>query len=356
VIRSHDLTGAREAGSDGRGEHPHYRGPVIDIHVHYDAGTRGNSAMVNAVGGLRSAITLWDLTWPPRPYDQDIAAWRQREPGLLRCHVPDFSMVGDPSFERSAQVAVAEAAAAGCIGLKVWKNFGLWLADTAGRRIAIDDSRVGCLWEAAAEHRLPVLIHSGDPPEFWQPIDERNPRYNDVKDHPDWWYGSRDVPPLGQLQDELEAVVARHPRTTFIGAHWGCFVRDLDRWFETYPNYHVDTSAAVAEMGKGDVSEVRRICIEWSDRILFGTDLVRVAGEDYPHFAGGRWLEPELRLFFERHWRFFETGDSKLDHPIPEQLPWKVTGLALPHPVLERLYFGNAVRLYGLSERGLTGT
>jgi predicted TIM-barrel fold metal-dependent hydrolase len=328
--------------------HPRYQGPVVDMHAHYDSTTRHMSTAANELGGLECAISLWDLAWPPPDYTEDQDEWRRYEPSLLRCHVPDFTTVGAGDYERETRAAIETAASGGCVGLKVWKNLGLWLTDLDGERIAVDDPRLDVVWATAAELALPILIHSGDPPEFWEPVTEDNPRYDDFKDKPEWWYGTRGMPPLEQVQHELETVVARHPETTFVGAHFGCFVADLDRWFRSYPNYHVDTSAAVAEMGKGDVSGVRELCIEWSDRILFGTDLVRTAGESYPDFGPDPWDEAELREFFHRHWRFFETAETELPHPIPEQLPWKVTGLDLPDDVLPKLYHENTRRLYDL--------
>jgi predicted TIM-barrel fold metal-dependent hydrolase len=333
-----------------RSEHPRYRGPVIDVHVHYDQASRDHAAEINNIGGLGSAISVWDCTWPPPAYTDDLAGWQALQPTLLRCHAPDFSQVGADSFEADTVAAVRTAAAAGCVGIKVWKNLGLWLTDTSRRRIALDDPRLEPLWESAAAAGLPILIHVGDPPEFWLPITEDNPRYDDVKDRPEWWYGVGDFPSLEQVQAEFEAVVQRHPATTFVGAHFGCFLQDLERWFRTYPNYHVDTAAAIAEIGKGEAAEARQLFLGWPDRILFGTDLARTREFEYPNFGPRRW---DVEQFFDRHWRFFETGEEGLDHPIPEQLPWKVTGLNLPEHVLRALYHDNAARLYPLPTKAL---
>jgi predicted TIM-barrel fold metal-dependent hydrolase len=329
------------------GSHPRYQGPVVDVHVHYDAASREHAARVGEIGGLRSAISLWDVVWPPRPYEEDLAGWRAHEPRLLRCFVPDPSRVGEAGFANEVEHDIHAAAGAGCVGMKVWKNLGLWLTDERERRIAVDDERLDPMWAAAGDAGLPVLIHVGDPPEFWQPLTPDNPRYDDIKDRPEWWYGNGGFPKLEAIQAQLEAVVARHPRTTFIGAHFGCFlsVDELRRWFAAYPNYNVDTAAAIAEMGKGDVTPVRDLVLDHPDRVLFGTDLARTPAFEYPDFGERRW---DLTEYFDRHWRFFETADTSLAHPIPEQLPWTVTGLDLPSDVLAALYHDNAARLYRL--------
>jgi predicted TIM-barrel fold metal-dependent hydrolase len=229
----------------------------------------------------------------------------------------------------------------------VWKNLGLWLRDTSGRRIAISDPRLEALWSTAGELGLPIAIHTGDPPAFFAPLTDDNPRIEELRKHPDWWYGGGEFPSLQRLHEELEIVVAAHPATRFVGLHFGCFMSwaDVRRMVATYPNYHVDTAAAIADMGREDVTEVRDIVVDFSDRVIFGTDLLRTEAIEMPDLGPRRW---ELREYFERHWRFFETGESGLDHPMPDQGAWTVTGLDLPDDVLARLYAENARAVFRL--------
>jgi predicted TIM-barrel fold metal-dependent hydrolase len=329
-------------------DHPRYRGPVIDVHAHYWSGSRDHALAVNRMGGLAAAIHLWDVVWPPPRYADELDMWRALEPGLMRCHVPDLSEIGDPESERRLVAELREAASLGCVGLKVWKNFGLKLRDTDGHRLAIDDPRLDALWEAAAELELPVLIHVGDPPEMWDPPTAENPRAGDLGAGTEWWYSDGGFPSLAQIHEEFERLVSRHRATTFIGAHFGCFLStsELDRWFRAYPNFHFDTAAAIAEIGRGeDVTAAREIFLAWPDRGLFGTDLARVQDVEYPQLGTRRW---DLNEYFALHWRFFETAERNLPQPIPGQVPWTVTGIDLPDDVLQALYAGNAMRLYRL--------
>jgi hypothetical protein len=320
-------------------EHPRYRGAVIDAHCHYDASTRDRVHHVNRVGGLEAAIHLWDCRWPPaRFYDN---AWRRLEPALLRCHVPDLSALD--TLERELR----RAAERGAVGVKVWKNLGLWLRDASGRRLAVSDPRLEALWATAGELGLPVAIHTGDPPAFFAPLTDDNPRIAELRKHPDWWYGGGDFPSLERLHEELEVVVARHAATRFIGLHFGTFMSwgDVRRMLDTYPNYHVDTAAAIADMGRDDVGTVRDIVVMHADRVLFGTDLLRTEAIEMPDLGERRW---DLREYFDRHWRFFETSETGLQHPMPDQGAWTVTGLDLPDDVLARLYADNARAVFRL--------
>jgi predicted TIM-barrel fold metal-dependent hydrolase len=331
-----------------RSSHPRYRGPVIDAHCHYDAITRSMAELVNRLGRLDMAIHLWDLSWPPNAPVEEAREWGGLEPPLVRCHNPDLRGVGGPGCEAALERGLREAAEHGCVGVKVWKHLGLWIEDASGQRLAIDDARLDVLWEVAAELRLPVAIHVGDPPAFFAPLDDDNPRIEELRVHPEWWYGGGDFPSLEQIHEELESVVASHPRTTFIGVHFGCFMawRDVRRMLATYENYRVDTAAAIADMGAGDVTEVREILTAFPDRAIFGTDLIRTRDFDMPHLGEeGRWA---LADFFDAHWRFFETAASGLAHPLPAQGDWTVTGLDLPDDVLHRLYWHNAAEIFRL--------
>lgn len=240
------------------------------------------------------------------------------------------------------------AAADGAQGVKIWKNLGLWIRDRAGRRVSANDPRLGVLWHLAAELRLPVLIHQGDPPPFFEPCDGANPRRAGLRAQPNLWLGDGRHAPLAQIHAELETLVATNPATTFIALHFGSFMpaNEVARMFATYPNYHVDTAAAIADMGADPNYEtVRRIIIDNDDRVLFGTDLIRTASCDLPtpSAPATRWT---LREFFERHYRFFETDQAGLEHPLPVQGAWTVNGLDLPDATLRKLYFENASRLF----------
>jgi len=330
--------------------HPKYTGPVIDAHCHYDATTRARAADVNEIGGLSAAIHLWDAEWPPASSVATTTAWSALEPALYRCHVPDLSAVGAAGSESRLEQELRDAAAAGVVGVKVWKNLGLWLRDADGHRLAVNDPRLGVLWATAAELGLPIAIHQGDPPAFFAPMNDANPRIEELRAHPDWWYGGGDFPSLEQIHEELESVIADHAETRFIAVHFGCFMSwaEVARMFDTYPNYHTDTAAAIADMGRGEsAAATRQIIMDNPKRVIFGTDLIRTQGFDMPDLADRRW---ELAEFFDRHWRFFETADPILEHPLPAQGEWTVRGLDLPADGLPDLYEGNARSIFRLPD------
>jgi predicted TIM-barrel fold metal-dependent hydrolase len=226
-------------------------------------------------------------------------------------------------------------AARGAEGLKIWKPFGLHVRAHRGQRVAVDDPRLDPVWAAAAELRLPVLVHVADPVAFFDPLDAHNERWEELHAHPDWHFPSPPFPPFRQILDEFARLVARHPQTTFIGAHVGCYAENLE-WVSALlarcPNLYVDFSARIGELGRQPYA-ARRFFLRHADRILFGTD----AGPDLDTY----------RLYY----RFLQSDDEYFSYDgreVPSQGRWRIYGLHLPDEVLHQVYWANAQRLFGV--------
>src|SRR5262249_28753712 len=140
--------------------------------------------------------------------------------------------------------------------------------------LPVDTSRLDPLWAKAGELGVPVLIHVGDPLAFFQPVDEFNERIDELRRAPDWSFCGPEFPSFDDLIRGLENVIARHPTTTFIGAHVGCYAENLayvGSMLDRFPNYYVDIAARIAELGR-QPNTARRFILRYADRILFGTD------------------------------------------------------------------------------------
>ena len=285
------------------------------------------------------------------PLRRELERW---EP--LGGRVAVFSGLDYPMWAERADFGDEEArrlragVAAGARGLKVWKTLGLTARDASGRLVAVDDARLDPLWAAAGQLGVPVTIHVADPIAFFDPLDAANERYEELLEHPDWHFwptrpaGRPDLPgfpPFDELIDGLESVVARHPRTTFIGAHVGCAPEDLGRvaaMLAAYPNWHVDLAARIAELGRQPYS-AGELLARFADRVLFGTD----APPDPAWWATyARFLETRDESFA------YEPPDEGDDPAVPprgSQGRWRIHGLGLPEEVLRLVYAGNARRL-----------
>ena len=324
--------------------------PAIDAHNHLGPSPFSGPWAMNPPGDLGAildtsgvaAIVDLDGGWGDA-LRHELDRWYRGLPGRVAVFAGlDYeAWKTTPSFGELEARRLREGAAAGAAGLKVWKTLGLGARDSAGRLVSVDDPRLDPLWAAAGELGIPVTIHVADPIAFFEPLDETNERWEELQAHPDWHFWPtrpRDrsdlegFPPFDELIDGLEAVVVRHPTTTFIGAHVGCAPEDLRRVstiLERAPNFHVDIAARLAELGRQPYT-ARAFFLRWPERILFGTDLA-----------------PDPRTY-ALHARFLETSDESFDYDVegpPSQGRWQVHGLGLPADVLAAVYAGNARRL-----------
>src|SRR5207245_2144981 len=158
--------------------------------------------------------------------------------------------------------------------LKIYKVLGLTARDPRGRLLSVMDPHLAPMWDAAGELGVPVMIHVADPWAFFEPLDATNERYAELVRHPDWHFYGPDYPPLARRLEDRNRLLEAHPNTRFIGAHVGSEVEDLDQAgavLDRYPNYYVDFSARVAELGR-QPRRARAFFERYQDRIVFGTD------------------------------------------------------------------------------------
>lgn len=322
--------------------------PVTDVHWHLESQTADITperlvAAMDAAGVRRIA----DLGGLPKEFKQAATTFAARYPDRFVLFVkPDFAAaVSDP---RGLEAGVAEqvrwieeAARLGAQGIKISKSLGMGQVDLTGRLVAIDDPRLDPIWSKAADLGMPVLIHTADPEAFFHPADGRNERLEEMLASPAWVRHGK-PPSREELFAQRARLLARHPRTNFIGAHLGMqednlaqAAAELDR----FPNYYVDTAAVVHALGRQPFT-ARRFFIRYQDRILFGTD------GGYGLVADGPAWTPE-RLF-RSYFEFLETSNEYTEYPLwgtYNQGRWRIYGLDLPDEVLAKVYAGNADRL-----------
>ncbi len=93
----------------------------------------------------------------------------------------------------------------------------------------------------------------------------------------------------------------------------------------------MDIGAQIAELGRQPYA-ARRFLLRYADRILFGTD-AGVSPAAYRIYC----------RFCETDHEYFSYGPSE----VPSQGHWQIHGLYLPDDVLEKVYWGNALRILG---------
>jgi hypothetical protein len=282
---------------------------------------------------------------------------------LQDAHPGRFYVVTPPMFDRAEEPgypalqadAIVAAHRAGARGLKVLKTLGLFLRDHGGTGalVKVDDPRFDPMWEVCGSLGIPVAIHVGDPLAFFLPVDRFNERYEELHAHPDWSFYDRDFPPQAQLYEALERVIARHPKTQFMGMHVASLAEDLARVSESldrYPNLQVEIGARINELGR-QPRAARKFIERYQDRVLFGTDAVPFGVETPQQIFGD--------ALYQIYFRFLETEDEYFDYapaPVPPLGRWRIYGIGLPERILRKVYHENAERLLRLgSAQGAQG-
>jgi hypothetical protein len=334
--------------------------PKIDVHVH--VAPRLAARAVELLGAQGIAVALNASGGAPGQGLELSEESAEHTGGrlLYYCNL-SFAGVESPEWGTYVRETLEGCKQRGARGLKISKALGLGIRLSDGSLLAVDDARLDPVFETCADLSLPVLIHSGDPVAFFQPNGPENPRREELAAHPEWsFHGEyapgRPWPSWEQIYTQFERRVLRHPRTKFLGAHFGNAPEDPRRvaaLLERAPNFHIDTAARLPEIGRRPAAEMRAFFVKWQDRILFGSDTAITPdgltlgsrGEDHDR--------PEnLPAFFLTHWRYFETDEARLPSPTPIQGRAPIDGIGLPRTVLEKLYHANAERLFAITLPG----
>ena len=330
------------------------RFPVVDVHTHFryklpKLGTLDDYVAVMDRNNIAVCISL-DGRLGDEWADHEQLLWSQhRQRFVIFTHLdwigegdherPETWACNQPGFARLIAKQLQTAHDRGASGLKLFKAFGLTYRDAAGRMLRIDDPRWDPIWTACGELQMPVLIHAADPAAFFAPIDHTNERWEELSRHPDWHFGGDAFPSREEILAARNRVIAKHPKTTFIGAHVANNPEDLQAvasWLDAYPNLYVEIASRIAELGRQPYS-ARDFIIKYANRVMFGTD--------------GPWPESRVQLY----WRFLETRDEYFPYsekPFPPQGFWRIYGIHLPDEVLRKVYYANAARVIpGVRER-----
>jgi predicted TIM-barrel fold metal-dependent hydrolase len=308
---------------------PRARFPFVDVHLHINGRMSRDSldAMVAAMDRLNLAVGVNLSGGNGERLASQIQNLESAYPGrfVVFANV-DFSTIDDPEFGTLAATRLEEDVRAGARGLKIFKSLGMWITDASGARVPVDDPRIDPVWAKAGELEIPVLIHTADPAEFWQPQDSLNERWLELKLRP-----RRKRPPepsWEQLISEQLNIFRKHPGTTFIAAHLAWMGNELGRLgqlLDELPNMNVGLGAVIYEPGR-QPRAARAFFERYQDRILIGKDA---------------WIPEEYPVYF----RVLETEDEYFDYYRKYHAFWKMYGLELPDEVLRRVYYENALRI-----------
>lgn len=316
-------------------EHPLTKAkfPFIDVHNHqFSMPSQDLSSLVKQMDALNMAIMV-NLSGRGRGSSEHLAGSLTN----VKDHFPkrfivftnmDFSAIDDPEWQKRMLQQLENDVKLGASGLKIYKSLGMFNEDSKGNRVKIDDPRIGPIWDKCGELGIPVLIHSADPKQFWDPFDKNNERWLELKTHPNRKRGDNDPAPWEQIIQEQHNMFKKHPKTIFINAHLGWYGNDLKKLsqlLDQLPNMYTEIGAVIAELGR-QPRVAREFLIKYQDRVLFGKD---------------SWVPEEYATYF----RVLETNDDYFPYHKRYHAFWRMYGLNLPDEVLKKIYYKNALKI-----------
>lgn len=239
-----------------------------------------------------------------------------------------FAGVGEPGWSENAAKQLEADVKAGAQGLKIYKSLGFTAKDNKGNVLRVDDPRLDAVWAKCGQLGIPVLIHTADPKQFWEDADEHNERWLELLTYPGRKRSATDPAPWGDLIQQQHTVFRRHPKTTFINAHFGWYGNDLihlGKLMDSFPNMYTEFGAVIAELGR-QPKAAKAFFEKYQDRILFGKD---------------SWVPSEYTTYF----RVLETEDEYFPYHKKYHAYWKMYGLGLSDKILKKVYYKNAMKI-----------
>jgi predicted TIM-barrel fold metal-dependent hydrolase len=256
---------------------------------------------------------------------------------------------GQPEWAKAANATIDDGFAGGAVAVKIWKDVGMVLKDPDGKYVMADDPRLDPVFSALASRNRTLVAHLGEPRNCWLPVDQMtvdgDRRY--FAAHPE--YHGLLHPEIPNYQAQIAArdrMLERHPNMRVVGCHLGSLEYDVDelaKRLDKYPNFAVDLSARIVHLQIQPRDKVRAFLVKYQDRLLYGTDV------QFGRGPGGEGSDPakalaRLGATYESDATWFATDQELALENVRAGLTSR--GVALPGPVLRKIYYENAKQWY----------
>ena len=307
---------------------------VIDMHSHDYAGSREEIEVwveTKKKFGIEKTVIL--STQTGAGFDEVVSKYSGYPDRFeLWCGIDFTGYDSDPGWIENAVKELERCREMGARGVGEMGDKGeglIFSKPTAAYGLHADDPVLKPIWDKCAELGMPVNIHVAEPIWMYEAMDSTNDGLMNA------WKWKIDLTKEGilnhgELIQTLENVVKNNPSTTFIACHFANCSYDLGilaSLFDTYPNLWADISARYAETAPIP-RHVRAFYEKYQDRLVYGTDM----GMD----------EEMYRVTF----RILESEDEHFYANELFSYHWPLNGFGLSGPVLEKVYYGNALNIY----------
>lgn len=318
----------------------------IDAHIHYNGDHPDSMELLDQLqvrplnicvaqdnhGQWRWKMEIWRTLAEQNPHRY---AW---------CTSFDAPRFGDPGYVNQVMEQLEQDFQAGAIACKIWKNVGMEIKRPSGEFLMIDDPLFDPIFDYLEQVNVTLIAHLAEPLACWQSLIPGTPHYNYYRMHPEWHMVNKPgFPSHGEILEARDRMLDKHPGLRVVGAHLGSLeydVAEIVARLDRYPNFAVDTSARLLDLALQDTETVRKFFIDYQDRILFGTDIVRYEPVSTLSEEERQNHIEHIRSTYQRRFDFFETEQTISTGGQ------KTQGLGLPGDVLERFYTTNAINWF----------
>jgi predicted TIM-barrel fold metal-dependent hydrolase len=260
---------------------------------------------------------------------------------MVLCTTFDPYKFNDPAFAEQAVAEMNRDFANGAIAVKIWKNVGMQIKNEKGSYVLPDDAKFQPIYKDIADHNKTLIAHLADPNTLWAPPDPKADDYSYYMEEEPWWYmyNKKGVNSKEMILKARDHVLEMNPTLRVVGAHLGSLeanFEDLGKHFDRYANFAVDTAGRIPYFEMMPREKAIAFITRYQDRLIYATD------NDHEFFPAAKATQAEK--FWEHaytdQWRYLATDD------IVEYQGKPVRGLALPLPILRKLYHDNAVKWF----------
>jgi predicted TIM-barrel fold metal-dependent hydrolase len=256
---------------------------------------------------------------------------------------------GQADWAKAANATIDEGFAGGAVAVKIWKDVGMVLKDPDGKYVMADDPRLDPVFGAMAKNGRTLVAHLGEPRNCWLPVDQMtvdgDRRY--FAAHPE--YHGLLHPEIPNYEVQIAArdrMLERHRTLRVVGCHLGSLEYDVDelaKRLDKYPSFAVDLSARIVHLQIQPREKVRAFLVKYQDRLLYGTDV------QFGRGSGAEGADPttalaRLAATYESDATWFATDQELALENV--RAGFKSRGVALPEPVLRKIYYENARKWY----------
>lgn len=326
--------------------------PKIDMHLHYNT---EDVSYLKFADSLNFRIVSPNVDAGEMPVDRQLeiaSTVRQKFPEKF-AFFGTFAVdsFGRPGFAENTIASIDKSIRSGACGIKIWKNIGMVLKNSAGQYVMVDNEEFDPVFDYMEANEIRLIAHLGEPRNCWLPENEmtvdNDRRY--YSRHPEYhMYLHPEAPSYEDQIGARDSLLKKHPKLRFTGAHlasqeWS--VDELGKRFDQFPEMNADLAARIANLqhqSLADRERVRNFLIKYQDRILYGTDMTLGTNDTvYSRVTSG------MRDTWMNHWVYLATDSLVAVKALGGK---RVKGLQLPRDVIDKIYRRNAEQFFSMNQ------